>query len=278
MTTKGEPLETSRHVDFDRPPVVETLIGLQFAPIRGWSVIHLGLLWNALREDYPQYQVQPPVSSLLELRLDVEPKNAGKPLLEFQSELQPRAWFFDRSETRLIQVQNNAFIHNWRKTIATQQYQHYDVIRPIFEREWDRFCGFLRANQLPAPQVWQCEVTYVNHVVRGEGWKTFSDLPALLTLWRGKTSGNFLPPPEVVSLNAVFPIRDSLGHLKIVAQPAVRQSDSTEVLQLTLSARGKPHSSSPRDLLAWLDIGHEWVVRGFKDVTTSAMHDLWGVR
>lgn len=276
MTTMERGANVLRSVDFDRPPVVETLIGLQFAPIKNWSVLHLGLFWNAVREDYKRYEIHSPVSSGFELRLGSSGPEA--PSVQFQTEVPLRAWFFDPSETRLIQIQNNAFIHNWRKTEATQKYQHYDVIRPIFEKEWLRFLSFLRDNELSEPQVWQCEVCYINHIAKGEGWESFSDLPNVLSLWSGERSTDFLPSPEVASMTAAFPMPRSLGHLHVAASPAVRQSDSKEIIQLTLTARGKPASSRLEDICAWLDVGHDWIVHGFKSITTIQMHQLWGIR
>jgi hypothetical protein len=59
-------------------------------------------------------------------------------------------------------------------------------------------------------------------------------------------------------------------------QPAIRRTDAKEILQLNLTARGKPESSTLQHLLDWLDLGHEWIVNGFTDFTTKAMHDHWG--
>lgn len=265
-------------VDFQRPPVVETVMALQFAPLKGWSVIHLGLFWDLIRQQYPRYQIQPPISSEIELRLGIRTIAPGASPVDFGENLPVRAWFFDRSETRLIQLQNNAFIHNWRKTAETQPYQHYDVIKPIFQDEWNRFKGFLRDKGLPEPQVWQCEVTYVNHIVRGEGWDTLAELADVITFWGNEPSTGFLPAIQAGSFAAVFPMSDGSGHLHVIGQPAVRKSDSKEILQINVSARGKPRSTKTEDVFAWLDLGHDWVVHGFKDVTTQKMHRIWGVR
>ena len=268
---------TARLVDFENPPVVETVMGLQFAPLPGWNIVHFGLLWNLIRDEYPRFQVQPPIGSEIELKFDVSAANAPVPSVEM-SGWPVRCWFFDRSETRLIQIQSNCFIHNWRKTTATKNYEHYEVIKPIFSCEWNRFVDFLKRNEIAAPEVWQCEVTYVNHLERGVGWDSFSDLPSVLPSWSGQASGDFLPKPEVVFLNVGYPMPNNSGRLQIVAQPAIRQSDGKEVLQLTLTARGQPKSSAHEDLLKWLDLGHEWVVRGFKDFTSRKMHGVWGIK
>jgi uncharacterized protein (TIGR04255 family) len=189
-----------------------------------------------------------------------------------------RCWFFDPSETRLIQLQHNHFIHNWRKTAATQGYQHYEVVKPLFQKEWRRFCSFVAANAMRRPEVWQSEVTYVNHIERGQGWETFADLPLVMTSWSGKTATQFLPDPDTVAWNCVYPMPDSAGQLNVNLQRAIRKTDGKDIIQLTLTAKGKPASAEDGDLFAWLDLGHEWVVRGFKDVTTAKMHQFWGVK
>ena len=48
-----------------------------------------------------------------------------------------------------------------------------------------------------------------------------------------------------------------------------------EVLQLDVSATGRPTSSKTPDILEWLDLGREWVVKGFADFTTPEMHMKW---
>jgi hypothetical protein len=119
----------------------------------------------------------------------------------------------------------------------------------------------------------QGEVTYVNIIPQGRGWGTFEDLPQVIALWTGRRS--FLPPPESASLTARYVMPDNMGRLHVSLQPAIRSTDASEVLQLTLTARGQPQGPSPADILSWFDLGHEWVVRGFADITTDRMHSLW---
>jgi hypothetical protein len=68
---------------------------------------------------------------------------------------------------------------------------------------------------------------------------------------------------------------DKKGRLHVNLQPVVRLDDRRPVLQLSLTARGTPESSRIEDILAWFDLGHEWVVSGFADFTKAALHDLW---
>jgi uncharacterized protein (TIGR04255 family) len=192
--------------------------------------------------------------------------------IEFPS----RSWFFNQDETRLIQVQNNVFLHNWRKTANSNEYLHYDDLRPHFEKGWKEFRGFLEGEGLGTPSVSICEVTYVNHIDRGKGWETFADLPRVFPNWSTETSGGVLPSPELVALNSSYPLKEIDGHLQITAQPVVRQSDTKETIQLTVTARCKPSSSSDKDIYLCLDEARSWVVTGFTDFTSQEMHRIWG--
>jgi uncharacterized protein (TIGR04255 family) len=260
--------------DFDDPPVVETALSVEFAPLFGWNILHFGLFWREIRQEYPRFEVQPPLISQVE-RFGEEAKKPQPVSIQITNQMPVRCWFFDQSQTRLVQVQQDRLVYNWRKVAGLDPYPHYEHIRPAFEREWQRFCHFLESNGLSAPAVHQCEITYVNHIERGQGWQTMADLPDLFPCWSGESSGNFLPVPEVVAVTTTYVIPGDQGRLHIQMQPAIRHPDAREILQLTLTARGRPASPQIGDVLQWFDLGREWVVRGFTDFTSAKMHALW---
>jgi uncharacterized protein (TIGR04255 family) len=255
--------------DFENPPAVETLMGVHFAPIEKWQAPYFGLFWSRIKKDYPRVEMQPPVVTA------PTPEMAAA---QFQSrfELPMRCWFFNQDETRLIQLQNNLFLHNWRKVGHADRYLHYGDLRPLFEKEWQGFRNFLEDEGLGAPGIQLCEVTYVNHIDRGSGWETFADLSELFPNWSPKTSEDYLPPPELVAMNASYALGGVEGRLQISVQPAVRQTDAKETIQLTVTARCKPSSSSSEDICRGLDEARKWVVLGFTDFTSPKMHTLWG--
>lgn len=250
---------------FDNPPIVEKLIGVEFAPLDQWAVPHFGLFWQEIRASYPRFQVQPPVAS---------PRN---PLY---IELNPpvRCWFFHESQTKLIQIQNDRFIYNWQKPAAYEKYPHYETIRQEFIDEWLQFCKFLDSNEIGTPAVQQCEITYIDHFVRGREWQDLSDLPSIINFWSG-ISSNFLPSePDLVVIQTTYSMPDGKGRLVIQLQPVTRAEDEKEVLQLQITAVGEPLSSDIEDMLAWFDLGREFAVRSFIDLTSEKMHELWGRR
>src|SRR5581483_6509474 len=260
--------------DFEDPPVIETALGVEFVPLAEWSIAHYGLLWREIRGEYPHFAVEPPVGSQIE-KFGDEARPAP-PKLEVVPIKAPelRCWFTEQSGSRLLQVQQDRFIHNWRKPGPSADYPHYESIRPIFEHEWRRFCDFLRRESLGEPEVLQCEVTYVNYLERGRGWSGFGEASNIVRSWVDAPV-QFLPRPEAMVLNVRYLMPENRGRLHVSLQPAFRPGDAKEVFQLTLTARGRPNSSRTQDILAWLDLGREWVVCGFTDFTTEAMHRIW---
>jgi uncharacterized protein (TIGR04255 family) len=145
----------------------------------------------------------------------------------------------------------------------------------MFSEEWTRFQDFLRENQIASPEVLQCEVTYVNHIEKGSGWSSLAELSEVVAIVAPNRTTGFLPPPEVFLLDTRYVIPEEVGRLRVLIQPAIRNTDRKEVLQLTLTARGAPQDSSMEAVLTWLDLGRKWVVNGFVDLTTDKMQQLW---
>jgi uncharacterized protein (TIGR04255 family) len=175
-----------------------------------------------------------------------------------------------------VQLQRDRFIYNWRQVEPNNEYPRYKkLVRPAFERNLATYVNFLGREKLGTPDVVQCEVTYVNHIPKGEGWDEVKDWQRVFTVIGTTHDPKFLPPPETLRFNFNYLMPDQRGRLRVTAQHAVRQSDGKEIIALALTARGKPASSSVADILKWFDDGREWIVRGFADITSEIMHKIW---
>jgi uncharacterized protein (TIGR04255 family) len=258
---------------FNHPPVYETVLGVQFNSLKDFSIPHYGLYWGKIRGEYPKYEVHPPLSPAIEqFGYDSREKaNAG---IEIVQSPDVRTWFLNQAGTILLQVQKDRFIQNWRKMQDTDLYPHYDQLKPKFFQEWQRFCSFLVEAGIEKPEVNQCEVTYVNHIDVEP--HDHGKLKKVISCWSGTYSGTFLSDPESVNFSCRYLLPETKGRLHITLQPAIRRRDAKEILRLALTVRGKPDSADLDGIAKWLDLGHEWAVRGFADVTTGEMHKTWG--
>jgi uncharacterized protein (TIGR04255 family) len=261
---------------FQTPPIIETAIGVQFSPIEEWTVPLFGLYWNEIRNDFPIVEDQTPLPPHADISSGMP--QASSPHLEFVTKPEARCWFINSEKNRLIQVQQNRFIVNWRKTHNKDNYPHYEQLSPFFKNEWLRYVNFLASQNLNEPPVQYCELTYINHLEQGKEWESMSDIASLFPFWSGKGSSNFLPTPETLSFDIWFALPEDRGHLNVQLQPAVRNRDQKQILQLRLVAVGRPRVSSVEGIQEWFDFGHSWVVQGFVDFTSGSTHELWGIK
>ena len=258
--------------DYDEPPVNETVLGVEFSSLDAWRIPHFGLFWQSIRDDFPECEVKHPLASQVET-FDTKRIAGASPEVRMLAEPPVRCLF--AGGEKVIQVQRDRFLCNWRKTDPNDKYPRYENIRSAFEKAWKQFCDFLEREGIGGPELRQCEVTYYNHIERGAGWETFEDLRNVLAVWSGDTSEEFLPVPETVQMNVTYVMPDHRGRLRVSLAPAVRHADGKDILQLVLTARGRPESSEIDDILRWFDVGREWIVQGFTAFTAKKVHSLW---
>ena len=253
------------------------MLSIEFLALEKWRSPYAGRYWNQIAAEYPTTEVQSPLPSQIE-KFGAEFWQ-NRPVMRF-SLANPdfnRIWFIGETPTRLIQVQRDRFIINWRKVRGDEVYPRYrEEIRPRFESEWSRFEKFIVEQGLGDIDVQQCEITYVNDILQGQGWNTLADISNIFSQWSDKRTENFLPKIETVEFSGSFLMPDEQGRLHFAVQRLSRAIDDKEVIQLRLDSRvEKPRSGSNADVLEWMDRGRTWIVRGFTDLTTPAMHHLW---
>jgi uncharacterized protein (TIGR04255 family) len=259
--------------DFENPPVIEVVCGITFKNIDLFLAPHTGRLWERYRADYPQCQETAPLQSIIE-------KKDGVSSIQFQVSQavpMPRIWFISQDGTRLIQVQKDRFLHNWRKTQEADEYPRFPNIIDFFADTFSEFKRFVLDENLGTIEPIQYELTYVNHLEKGKEWKSFSDLGNIFPdfAWRNDDQ-RFLPRPESHNWHTTFLLPDNAGRLHLKIQHLLRMPDTFEVIRFDLTARGFPAKKPDTDMLEWFSMAREWIVRGFADLTSSKMHLFWG--
>jgi uncharacterized protein (TIGR04255 family) len=259
--------------DFDSPPVVETVLSVQFEPLTAVRTAHLGLLWEKFRARFPVVEERPPLDPVIEQFPEIPRPRLGLQLQALDRPPVPRLWFVTDQGNEMIQVQPDRFIKNWRKEGQGEQYPRYEAGKKFFERDFTVFQEFLAENRLGTPHVNQCEVTYVNHITAGEGWQSFSDFEQVFSFWElpaGDVRGN----GEDFRAHLRFTIPGAegkpAGRLHADVQPAFRTPDNRPMYVFHLTARGQVGDS-----FDFFDIGRRWIVKFFAALTTSRMHEVW---
>jgi uncharacterized protein (TIGR04255 family) len=262
--------------EFTNPPVSEVALSVVFAPLENWRSAHSGMYWGRIQNKYPLTESHPPIPPQIE-SFEADQAQALSVRIELFNPDSQRSWFLSDPPIRLLQIQKDRFTVNWRKVKGDELYPRYlKDLRPNFEREWNLFVAFLAEQKIGVPDVRQCEVVYVNDFLQGNDWEKFADSLTLFSPWWKKENDSFLPVPENLTVAGTFLIPEKIGRLHFNAQRVRRMIDARDAIQLQLTARGQVKSSETTDILAWMDMGHEWIVRGFTDLTSPEAHKLWG--
>lgn len=267
--------------EFERPPVTEVAVAIQFETLEGLTNAHLGIFWSRIRDQLPGLEIRPPRGPSIET-FEV-PSAVGE--RQVQVELvteQPvgRYRFLSEGESELIQIQSDRFVFNWRKREEDQEYPRFEHIRGQFRRYLSLFRQFLDDEDLPTVRPNQAEISYVNHLFSGEGWREFAQIGKIIPSWQVRYSDDFLSIPEDIRFRIRYLIPDNeddakpIGRLYIVVEPGYRESDPALLMRLT--ARGGVSTDMTlEDAHDFIERGREWIVRGFTSITSEHMHKIW---
>lgn len=249
--------------DYKAPPVIEVACGISFETIEKFRGHHLGLFWQKIRDGFPVVEHAS--------RLDITPED-----LVDMAKYFPRIWFISEEQNRLIQLQDDKFFFNWRRTQEEEPYPRYRAIMEAFQTNLRIYESFLEEEDLGPIRPKACELTYINHIPKGEGWESFSDLNSIFRDLTWDSGKRFLPPPKGLGGQAIFALPDGKGDLNILLQQGSRKADNHPMLILRISARGLGDDKSMDAAWEWFDVAHEWIVCGFTDLTVPTIqNDIW---
>ena len=262
---------------FDRPPLNEVAFGIQFDPLKNLRVGHMGLYWQKIRQNYPHAEEHIPVAHLVEQKELVAARPfEGEAISLEAGPLAPRCWFVSEDGLELVQLQSDRFLRNWRQIQGKEIYPRYVSLFKKFQKDWKDFLSFLDEERIGPVNIDQCELTYINHVPQGEGWSEPKDLAKVFKSCADVASFDFLPGPELTSWRTSYLLPSGRGRLHVQVKPGIRNRDRRPIIVLDMTARGIPVSTHQEDVESWFATAHEWIVRGFTDLTTAHMHKLWG--
>lgn len=266
--------------DFTNPPVVEVALSVQYASLERLRVAQIGQLWGEFKDRFPKTEEHAPLAAAWEKFEPAALPRVGIKLETSDVPPVPRVWFVNDEETELIQVQQDRFAHNWRKRGESDEYPRYERIRKSFKSELEKFRQFLSRDNIGEITPDQAEVTYVNHITPNEAWQNHGQVGEVVTVLTERYSDNFLSRAEDALFRARFRIHGAdgkpLGRLHVVLHPAFSRTDQQPIFVLTLTARGAPLGSGVDAAINFLDLGREWIVRGFTSITSQRMHHIWG--
>ena len=258
---------------YENPPVIEAVCGVLFKELSSMHAVHLGSLWQKLCDEYCQTREVAPLAPVIERFQDT-------PKPQFQlSDVPPlpRTWLLTKTENALVQVQRDRFLHNWKKVTPEDQYPRYEQVIELFRKRFSEFRSFVEEQNLGDIEPLQYEMTYVNHVPKGDGWGDLAEAGNVFPDFRRQPdTDRFLPHPDQLNWRTSFQLPEKQGRLHVVIRNAQRAEDSRPVLLFELTARGIPQNASLDAMWHWFDLAHVWIVNGFTDLTSSDVRkNIW---
>ncbi len=248
---------------FANPPVVETVLGIQFVPLVKLKGFHGGLFWSELGTGWSRAEESPPIAAAFE-RFDDSPPldllfsfevGAGSPVrLRMRSD----------DGTEMVQLQRDRLHYNWLGGEAGA-YPRYPEVRARFDDVLQQFQGFLEQQKLGELQPNQWEVTYVNRLPRGEVWNSAAEHLATLKLAGSPEVEGLVTEAADLKLRFLIPPNQGRLHVESLQQP--------DHVRLTLTARGP--AQTLEELSRGLDLGRKTIVTAFARLTSTEAQKAW---
>ena len=252
----------ARTPSFSAPPIVEVSFGLQFKELPDFKSVHFGQLWQSMFKDsFPQVEDTAPVPSSEEL---------GMQLMT----LPPLRRVFLKSSdgSELIQLQNNRFFFNWRKS-DTQEYPRFSVLFPKFRSLLALFADFVKTSALGALEPHRFELAYVNYIdVPDHNFASALEENIKLLKWTDIQSTH-LAPPNTATGSWQFDLPRNIGQMS-ASLNHIRDNRAKSYIAFILACAST--SAKLDELEEWFHIAHEAIVFGFDELTTENAHGRWG--
>lgn len=271
-------MSDSPHPTYENPPIIETVLGVQFEPIPQLTAGMIGKFWATM--DQSEWPVSRDADYLAPAREEfggVGTPNFGALRFHLSKRVQFRVQIQNRENNRLIQIQNDRFHFNWKRVKEAGEYPRYEALRKEFETWWNCFLGFLQQNDIESLKLNQWEVTYLNHIPQETVWNSPQQ-------WGFFRLLNPLPPEDnLLHLESFggewhFVIPDDRGRLHVKWSHTYSQEMKKQFIVLNLTARGSLNDSDNDSLLSGLDLGRRQIVDSFVKLMSKSANSYWELK
>lgn len=259
--------------EYDNPPVTEVVCGVLFRELDQLRAAHLGKLWDKLQPQYTGVREVSPLAPTVE----VFGETPAHQLRLIDVPPLARTWLMTPSENGIVQIQRDRFLHNWKKVAPEDEYPRYSKVIQMFWDHLSTFREFLDEYRIGTLHPLQYEITYVNHIPLGEGCNSLDEIGNVFPDFaRQQAHGRFLPTPDQVNWRTAFTLPEQNGRLHTIVRHTQRLPDKKPRLLFELTARGFPGDPAPEARTRWFELAHEWIVRGFTDLTSESVRkNVW---
>ncbi len=267
--------------NYSNPPVVETVLSVQFDPLQKMKVGHFGAFWKSLGSEWteiddaskiePQFETFDDGPQFLQMGINLRLSDTPPVRLQIKN----------KNSTRMIQIQNDRFVFNWTRGNDSSGYPRYQKTSSEFFEHFNVFQSFLNEYGLGEISPTQWEVTYVNHIPIGTVWEKPSDWTFF------KPMGNVseidgLTTYEGFGGNWQFLLPENKGRLYISWKHGHRRrehEEPEELIRLDFLTRGSVECNEENSLEVVLQnglhLGHDAIVKMFRELMSNSANTHW---
>lgn len=246
-------------IDFEKPPINEVSIGMQFAPLPNLRSEHIGLFWNRVREAFPNSQQNLPLGPLAQVPLEIFPM--------------PRFWFIAKDDATLIQVHRNAFLFNWR--LRAEEYPRFESVFEAFQKHRSTFIQFLKEDlntaKIEQPKY---QLNYVNVFEEVPYWSGPEDTPKIVPSFAFVNPGLKSAKPKDFNSATIFQVEDDLL-LSVAARNGLNNTTGKMALVLELEASGIHPRFEAEKANAWYQRAHAAISETFVALTDRQIQEQY---
>lgn len=246
-------------VEFSKPPVIEVVIGAQF----NGGILNTNLIYDfyqKIKTDFPNIQEQPPLPSVIE---NIEEGNQTRILQGFHS----RRFFINPSGDKLIQLQPDKLLFNWRKMADSSEY-------PKFESVLENFLKVFGLIQKDVPNlkdtINQLELTFVDHIFVKDFGLNYYNLNEIFN--------HFTLPYDLKTVDSTFaiPKKELSGSLILSIKSARSNKDQSKLIVCETTCRGIKNATESVD--DWYNRAHSILVDFFLNLFNDKSKKIWGIK
>jgi len=246
-------------VFLEKPPVIELVIGAQFdGPV--FSSEYLYNFYQKIKSDFPKIQENPPLPAIIE---GLTEPNQNRLLQGFHT----RRFFINESDDRLIQLQGDKILFNWRKTSVSNEYPKFSTVLVEFQKI---FKSITESNEDVQKKVNQLEVTFVDHVFLDEFGLDSYEINEIFQ------SISFNMTAKALQLNMSFPCESINGNLTLNIKSAHSNQDKRKLIVCETTCRGMKKGAESNE--EWYNRAHDILVDYFISLFSDKAKLIWGIK
>jgi len=265
---------------FSNPPVIEVAATIQFSDLGGNALLlSLSEFWKILGEgNYPVVELKQP-----RMKLSDQAGSVQFALInENDGYAAPRVWFLSEDQTRLVQLQSDRLVFNWRQLDRSNpSYSSYEIVWKNFQQAMQALTQFSAKYLDKKIEADFVELLYINLIPFSDFGGAANIEACIPSMSFSKMPKAYLAEPNAVNFMWDIPIEEARSTLRIQGLTGPDVVTGEPMLRMDLLQRGAISAVFDKDetkIHNWFDDAHYRIVNTFKSMTGSEMHKQWGLQ